>query len=217
MKTYAKYLSFSIVTGLLLFIVWSANSRPYASTFSVSPGPGDTTDTDTLVDLPFPFNDDNFDPTDPNPNGLFLKDPANIQTTIDLNTETNEFDINQKVGNYNYRHPDYMTMQEYLDNDFDQAIKKNWRDRIAGDDVTKQKGFAPKIIVPGDAFAGIFGSNVIDIRPQGSAELIFGGNFVRTQNPALPIRQRHCVVRLASTMGGGRGWWSLVVVTGGGV
>lgn len=190
MKTYAKHLSFSIVSGLLLFIVWSANSRPYTSTFKVNPGPGDSTDTDTIIDLPFPFTDESFDPTDPNPNGLFLRNPENIQTTIDLNTETNEFDINQKVGNFNYRYPDYMTMQEYLDNDFDNAIRKNWRDRVAGDDVTKQKGFAPKIIVPGDAFAGIFGSNVIDIRPQGSAELIFGGNFVRTQNPALPIRQQ---------------------------
>jgi cell surface protein SprA len=190
LKTKSTYLSFSVVCSLLLFIVWSANSSPYSLAGKAMPGPGDTTDTDTLVDLPYPFDDEDIDPTDPTPNPFFLKDPANVTNTVDLNTETNEYDINSRVGNLNFRYPDYMSFQEYLDEEFDNAILRNWRDRVAGDDVAKQKGFQPRIIVPGDAFAGIFGSNVIDIRPQGSAELIFGGNFVRTQNPALPIRQQ---------------------------
>ncbi|MFN5370568.1 MAG: cell surface protein SprA, partial [Bacteroidia bacterium] len=190
MKTKSTYLSFSVVCSLLLFIVWSANSSPYSLAGKVIPGPGDTTDTDTLVDLPYPFDDEDIDPTDPTPNPFFLKDPANVTNSVELNTETNEYDINSRMGNLNFRYPDYMSFQDYLDEEFDNAILRNWRDRVAGDDVAKQKGFQPRIIVPGDAFAGIFGSNVIDIRPQGSAELIFGGNFVRTQNPALPIRQQ---------------------------
>ncbi|MEX1189657.1 MAG: cell surface protein SprA, partial [Bacteroidia bacterium] len=119
-----------------------------------------------------------------------LSDPANIETTIELNPETNDYDVIQKVGDKYYRYPSYLTFTEYQDLDFDNAMRKNWRDRMASDDAGKQKGFAPKITVPGDAFANIFGSNTIDIRPQGSAELIFGGNFNRTQNPALPIRQQ---------------------------
>jgi cell surface protein SprA len=192
LNTLPKYLSFSIFACLFVLFVWSANSRPVGILRIAHPfgGPGDTTDTDSLSDLPFPFNDDNLDPLDPNPSPLLLKNPENITTNFDLNPETNEFDLTQKVGNLNYRFPDYLTFQEFVDKDFNDAVRKNWRDRIAGDDVTKQKGFQPKIIVPGEAFAGIFGSNVIDIRPQGSAELIFGGNFVRTQNPALPIRQQ---------------------------
>ncbi|MCB0820121.1 MAG: cell surface protein SprA, partial [Bacteroidetes bacterium] len=154
------------------------------------PGPGDTTDTDTSDVLPFPFSDEDIDPLDPNPNGLFLNDPSNVETSIELNPKTNEYDVVQKIGDQYYRYPSYLTFTEYQDMDFDNAIKKNWRDRIASDDAGKQKGFAPKIIVPGDAFASIFGSNTIDIRPQGSAELIFGGNFNRTQNPQLPIRQQ---------------------------
>ncbi|MFN5318897.1 MAG: cell surface protein SprA, partial [Bacteroidia bacterium] len=190
MKTATPYRYFTVALALMLFVVWSANSRPYDSEKVDLKGPGDSTDTDTLIQLPFPFDDEDLDPTDPTPNPFFLKDPANVTNSIDLNTETNEYDISSRMGGLNFRYPDYMSFQEYLDEDFNNAILRNWRERVEGDDVNKQRGFQPRIIVPGEAFAGIFGSNVIDIRPQGSAELIFGGNFVRTQNPALPIRQQ---------------------------
>ena len=175
-------------------VAWSANSRPFGwveEEFRFQPESlvGDTTDPDSL--LPFPFSDDELDPLDPSPNGLFLADPSNIETTIELNPKTNEYDVNQKMGDMRYGYPSYLTFSEYQEMDFDAALQKNWRDRMASDDASKpKKGFQPKIIVPGDAFATIFGSNTIDIRPQGSAELIFGGNFNRTQNPALPIRQQ---------------------------
>ena len=178
---------------LFAVVVLSARNRPEMfveeNDFPIS-GPGDTTDVDSADVLPFPFTDEQLDPLDPNPNGLFLNDPANVETSIELNPETNDYDVIQKIGDNYYRYPSYLTFTEYQDLDFDNALRKNWRDRMASDDAGKQKGFAPKIIVPGDAFANIFGSNTIDIRPQGSAELIFGGNFNRTQNPALPIRQQ---------------------------
>lgn len=193
MKTYAKNISVVTVALLLAGVLLSASSRPVRPIIALDmliPGPGDTTDVDSADVLPFPFNEESLDPLDPNPNGLFLSDPSNIETTVELNPETNDYDVIQKVGDKYYRYPSYLTFTEYQDLDFDNAVRQNWRDRIASDDAGKQKGFAPKIIVPGEAFANIFGSNTIDIRPQGSAELIFGGNFNRTQNPALPIRQQ---------------------------
>ena len=36
----------------------------------------------------------------------------------------------------------------------------------------------------------LFGSDFVEIRPQGSAELSFGLNSSRTDNPVLPERQR---------------------------
>lgn len=193
MKTYAKYIYTLFAPLLFMAFVMTAWSRPVFLAEEkkfLLPGPGDTTDTDTADVLPFPFSDEDIDPLDPNPNGLFLSDPSNVETSIELNPETNEYDVVQKIGDQYYRYPSYLTFTEYQDMDFENAIRKNWRDRIASEDAGKQKGFAPKIIVPGDAFASIFGSNTIDIRPQGSAELIFGGNFNRTQNPQLPIRQQ---------------------------
>ena len=48
----------------------------------------------------------------------------------------------------------------------------------------------PQIEVGGAAFDKIFGSNTINIIPQGSAELIFGINISRTENPTLSEKLR---------------------------
>ena len=51
----------------------------------------------------------------------------------------------------------------------------------------------PKLFIPGKSFDRIFGGNSVDIRPQGSAELIFGLKINRIDNPALPEEQRKTV------------------------
>ena len=48
----------------------------------------------------------------------------------------------------------------------------------------------PKLYIPGQTFDRIFGGNSVDIRPQGSAELIFGLKTNRLDNPSLPEEQR---------------------------
>ena len=53
-----------------------------------------------------------------------------------------------------------------------------------------RSGLIPQIEVGGEAFDKIFGSNVINIVPQGSAELIFGINISRTENPTLSEKLR---------------------------
>jgi cell surface protein SprA len=51
-------------------------------------------------------------------------------------------------------------------------------------------GIIPQLHVGGDLFEGIFGSNTIDIRPSGNAELIFGVIYNQNDNPNLPVKQR---------------------------
>ena len=48
----------------------------------------------------------------------------------------------------------------------------------------------PKLHVGGEMFDRIFGGNTVDIRPNGSAELIFAYNGTKTENPAIPVRNR---------------------------
>ena len=47
----------------------------------------------------------------------------------------------------------------------------------------------PKLYIPGQAFDKVFGGNSVDIRPQGSAELIFGLKINRLDNPSLTEEQ----------------------------
>ena len=60
--------------------------------------------------------------------------------------------------------------------------------------LVKQRGFKsnliPQIEIGGATFDKVFGSNVINIVPQGSAELVFGINISRTENPTLSEKLR---------------------------
>ncbi|MBX7202936.1 MAG: cell surface protein SprA, partial [Bacteroidia bacterium] len=187
MKTYNKLFIGILVPVLMLTAIWSSKGTTYNTETIASPFLAVAADTSKKDSLRYPFTEEQTDRLNLHKSKFYLKDPDNIKTTIELNPETNEYDVKQTIGNMNYRPPSYMTLEEYQEEEFKKALLKNWRDRMASDDKGKKKSFQPRINIPGELGDKI---GPIDIRPQGSAELIFGGNFMRTQNPALPIRQQ---------------------------
>ena len=68
-------------------------------------------------------------------------------------------------------------------------LTEYWTDLQAEDDEA-ERAFAPKLTVDSELCETIFGSNEIEIKPQGSAELTFGINISDTENPRIPERQR---------------------------
>ncbi len=127
----------------------------------------------------------------PNGGGLKLKDPSNIKKDVQYDPTTGQYEITQKIGNEDYRPPTYMTPEEYEDYIIQQKIKSYWGQRTKAEDVKKgNRSLIPTLHVGGEYFDRIFGGNTVDIRPQGTAELIFGLNNSTTQNPALPVNQR---------------------------
>ncbi len=154
--------------------------------------PPDTSKKDSTVNLPYPFNDqgNKSGSNEGYESGMYLHKPANISTDVEYDGENNEYHINEKVGSLKYRTPESMSFEEYQHYDFDKAIKNYWRQRFQGESFQHQSNLVPQIKVPGDVFNTIFGSSTIDIKPQGSAELIFGLRIDRTDNMALPVKQR---------------------------
>jgi cell surface protein SprA len=143
--------------------------------------------------LHFPQSDSDIDPFNQDPHNYWiLNDPSNVKTDITYDPQTGDYNVNQKMGDENYRPPTYMTSREYNEYRFDQQMRKYWRDRLDADNdaEAKSRGLIPQIKVKGKLFETIFGSNVIDIRPNGSAEIILGYTSNRTQNPNLPINQQ---------------------------
>ena len=152
---------------------------------------GDTTDTDTLINLPYPFEDDiGGQPPGSIDNGLFLNDPSNIEKNIEYDTETGQYNISQNIGDHYFRNPTYMTFDEYLDYDMDRALNEYWRQRAAAENFDQQRAMIPKIHIGSEVFDRIFGGSTVDIRPQGSAELTFALKVNKTDNPALPEKTR---------------------------
>ena len=153
------------------------------STFS----PPDTTDT---LHYPVPQDDGTgFFPPQSHP--LYLDDPSVIKDTIIYDAETNEYISYRKIGNYYYRMPQTLSFDEYYKQDFDRIIMEYWRERNKeSTEFAHDRGIIPQINIRGQLFESIFGSSTIDIRPQGSAELIFGVISSSRDDPALNVKQQ---------------------------
>lgn len=145
-----------------------------------------------VTNLPYPFDDRPADQYsgDYDDSPLYLDDPSNVNSSIEYDPVEKQYNINESIGDFYYRNPNYLTFEEFKEKEFDNSTRKYWRQRAGEDDILQKKGFNPKIYVGSDVFDRIFGGNTIDIRPQGSAELIFGLNIQTNQNPAIPENQR---------------------------
>ena len=142
------------------------------------------------VELVYPITD----PTAPGAGstGLVnLGDPENIQNDVIYDPVTGQYIVNSSVGgSFDYRPPMSMTLEEYLNYDMEQSMQTFWLNKVEEESESAQKRMIPALKVRGKAFDRIFGGNTIDIKPRGSAEIIFGLNVSRTDNPRIPIQQR---------------------------
>ncbi|MDQ1332297.1 MAG: Cell surface protein SprA, partial [Bacteroidota bacterium] len=121
---------------------------------------------------------------------LFLDNPSNIKSSVIYDPDKNEYIVYQKVGSFDYRTPVHMSPEEFRKYEYARAMRDYWQSRISGEEMGFRSTLIPQIEIGGAAFDKIFGSNTINIIPQGSAELIFGINISRTQNPTLSERLR---------------------------
>lgn len=146
----------------------------------------------TKEDLRYPFNDNNGrQPQYDDNNGLYGNNPANVTTETQYNPQTGNYDVTQKIGKMDYRPETYIDFEDYQQDMFKKAVKKYWRSRIKAEDLNQpKKGIVPKLQINNEIFDRIFGGNTVDIKPTGTAELIFGLNRNKTLNPAIPQRQQ---------------------------
>ncbi len=196
MKKVTKYLAAGSIILINLFI--SGINTAFISYVPESIPAGniqiqlpDSTDHDT-IDLKYPFREDPTSPisdvgvTSP----LYLRNPSNISSEIVYDPETNTYIFSEKVGRFNYRPGTYLTFDEYRQYELKQAQREYWDQRRLGESPETQSSFIPSINIGGEAFDKVFGTNTINIIPQGSAELIFGFNLSRIDNPTLSEKLR---------------------------
>lgn len=144
------------------------------------------------LELQFPFRKDPGNPLSGSllDSPLFLSNPSNMETDIVYDPETNTYRFSERIGQISVGRPTYMSFDEYRQYEMKQAKDRYWQQRRAGDNIETQSSFIPSINVGGEAFDRVFGTNTINIIPQGYAELIFGFNLSRLDNPTLSERLR---------------------------
>lgn len=150
----------------------------------------DTPPDDTL---PYKFNDlQNYETPPVTHSALQPRQPSNIKDTVIYDPATNTYTILQKVGNMDFRQPIEMSAKQYDEYEFNKLLRSYWADRFKADhtDRKSNKGFLGFNIPGLQKDGGIFGSQTIDIRPSGTAELIFGYKGNRRDDPSLTVKQR---------------------------
>jgi cell surface protein SprA len=140
------------------------------------------------IKLPFPIpkDEDLMGSTSP----LFMSQPQNVRVEVDYNPNTKQYTVYYKVGDVSIRPPRVMSEQEYRSFQFEQSMRNYWQQRRMGETSARGSGILPRLEVGGETFDRIFGSNVIEIIPQGTAELLFGVSGSRTDNPVIAENYR---------------------------
>jgi cell surface protein SprA len=120
--------------------------------------------------------------------GLYLTPPSNVKTEIVYDQAQDKYVFRQKVGEYGNSTPYSLDKPDFLKHNMERQKKLNWeqhsKQSMKGGEGSNLS-FMPQFSFGGEAFDRIFGTNTINIVPQGSAELIFGLNTTRTENPNL--------------------------------
>lgn len=197
MRFFTRVLILLLFLGLFTLLIpdfffqktWA--SRVGATLFLTPP---DSTDSDTTkaVRLRYPFtgDDDLFYLGGQNRSNFFLRDPNNLTQNVVYDPKTNQYIITNKMGELDYRPPQKLNMDEYRKFEEEQSLENYWSERSSASATGVQGGIIPQIHIGGKVFDRIFGGNTIDIRPQGSAELLFGVVNNKREDPALNVRQQ---------------------------
>jgi cell surface protein SprA len=185
-----------IISGSLLLLVFVTVSGLGAASGFISDSGFLILEMDTLqpghtADIPPPHGHGqaySFD--DPPASGFILPEPSNVTTEIYYDPETGHYVKVRKIGDRIIGRPVYMKFEDFLDYDFENALQNYWREKSRPQAFERRDGLIPEIHIGGEFFDRIFGGSSIDIRPTGSAELIFGVMSNRREDPSLDEKRR---------------------------
>ncbi len=122
--------------------------------------------------------------------GLSLSNPKVITTEFEFDPESGNYVKTRRIGDMVIGTPVYIPFDEYLRYDLDRRLQDYWNERATPQAFQRREGLIPEIHIGGEFFDRIFGGSTIDIRPSGSAELIFGVMSNYREDPALDEQRR---------------------------
>lgn len=119
-----------------------------------------------------------------------ISDPENVKTEVTYDAEKDQYIIEKKAGGIVIS-TEYLSADEYRRQQLNQSTMDYWKEKEKAQRSGQDKNsLIPPINMPGEGFKTLFGSNKVEIRPQGTAELILGVRVNRNDNPNIPQQQR---------------------------
>jgi len=129
--------------------------------------------------------------------GVYGSNPSNFKEDVVFDANTGNYFVYERYGRFASKSPIVMTPDEYRSYVARKQALEYWDQKTQSAAAAKAEGrdpessLIPQIQVNSELFNRVFGSNTIDIRPQGFAELTFGGRFQKIDNPIIPERNRN--------------------------
>jgi cell surface protein SprA len=192
LNKYIKYISRLSFFTILISLVWGVSASIGLSPNDLEQGHfisfPDSAGSDTTLRFPIPKSQNPYDVTPSG--GLYLNDPSNLKQEVTYDPKYNEYTITNKIGSIDYRNPASFSFDEYRKWDTRRALDSYWQERANSSTDATRLGVIPQFRIGGEAFDRIFGGNTIDIKPQGSAELIFGVISNRRDDPFISQQLR---------------------------
>lgn len=124
---------------------------------------------------------------------LDLKNPDNVKDVIEYDPLSNMYFFKTKVGDMDVVTPYSMTSKEYMDYSMTQSMRSYWADknRQEAENEKKKKFSLTDMQFNIGAADKVFGPGGVQVKMQGSAELLFGFKINKVQNPTLSERLRN--------------------------
>jgi len=166
------------------------NKKLANKSFSFAPPDSSSGSDTTRKKLPYPIQDRKPYELNQKTHPFDLGEPSNIKNKYELDPKTNQYNYKSTVGSQEYRLGATVPVKEQLKRENDRQNAQYFKQRAQAQNFVKGGGLIPPLKVGPKIFDKIFGSGVIDIRPRGTAELIFQGNFNTVRNPAIALRQQ---------------------------
>jgi cell surface protein SprA len=149
-----------------------------------------------------PENTNTFPVKNPQPNRyedlnkrypMDVPNPDNVTESVDYDPSTGVYFFKTKVGDQEVVTPMSMTEEQYLDYSMKESMRNYWREKTkAENDENRKKSFSLTDMQINIGGADkVFGPGGVQIKMQGSAELMFGFKTNKVQNPTLSERLRN--------------------------
>ena len=152
-------------------------------------------DNDSVVMAPLQVQGvgvDNYDDLTRTQSSLDLQNPENVQTTVEYDPVMGYYVVHTRIGDVDIATPYMMTAAEYQAYSERQQMGQYWQQKISEVEHDNEKKFditdMKFNIGPADK---VFGPGGVQLKMQGSAELLFGFKHQYMDNPALTQRARN--------------------------
>ena len=130
-----------------------------------------------------------------------LKEPAVINQETEYDYKSGGYTTKTKVGDMEISRPEFQSAKDHDSLENKKELREYWqrqmKDNYSLDNKNQRSGLErylnPRINVNMRGFDRIFGTNVIDIKPQGNVSVTFGADISKIDNYTLPKKQRNDV------------------------